>query len=170
MGIIEVVIQPMLMDGNLPPQWWEFAADMAEFLLNRFPVSSDLVSVPIDGDRARPLEILTKGFYSRRQIDRELSYFVPLGTPCLVQTTEKGSSLKPKTRWGIAVGCYREQPIFWCPHNKTTFRSKSFAALTLREGLNFMTFLGLKQMEPSQASMSIQDDLKQRIDVVLQEV
>ena len=33
-----------------------------------------------------------------------------------------------------------------------------------------MTFLGLKQMEPSQASMSIQDDLKQRIDVVLQEV
>ena len=33
-----------------------------------------------------------------------------------------------------------------------------------------MTFLGLKQMEPSQASMSIQDDLTQRIDVVLQEV
>ena len=82
MGILEVVIKSMLMDGNLPPQWWEFAADMAEFLLNRFPVSSDLVSVPIDGNRARPLEILTKGFYSRRQIDRELSYFVPLGTPC----------------------------------------------------------------------------------------
>ena len=33
-----------------------------------------------------------------------------------------------------------------------------------------MTFLGLKQMEPSQASRSIQDDLTQRIDVVLQEV
>ena len=128
------------------------------------------MSVPIDGDRARPLEILTSGFYSRRQIDRELSYFVPLGTPCLVQTTEKGSSLKPKTRWGIAVGCYREQPIFWCPYNKTTFRSKSYAAFTLREGLNFMTFLGMKQMEPSQASLSIQDDLHQRIDVVLQEV
>ena len=80
--------------------------------LNRFPVSPDLVSVPIDGDIARPLEILTKGFYSRKQIDRELSYFVPLETPCLVQTTEKGSSLKPKTRWGIDVGCYREQPIF----------------------------------------------------------
>ena len=170
MGILEIVIKSMLMDSNLPPQWWEYAADMAEFLLNRFPVSSDLVSVPIDGDRARPLEILTKGFYSRRQIDRELSYFVPLGTPCLVQTTEKGSSLQPKTRWGIAVGCYREQPIFWCPHNKTSFRSKSFAAFTLREGLNFMTFLGMKQMEPSQASLSIQDDLTQRIDVVLQEV
>ena len=77
-----VVIKSMLMDANLPPQWWEFATDMAEFLLNRFPVSSDLVSVPIDGDRARPLEILTSGFYTRRQIDRELSYFVPLGTPC----------------------------------------------------------------------------------------
>ena len=87
-----------------------------------------------------------------------------------MQTTEKGSSLKPKTRWGVAVGCYREQPIFCCPHNKTTFRSKSFAAFTLREDLNFVTFLGLKQMEPSQASRSIQDDLTQRIDVVLQEV
>ena len=145
---------------------------MAEFLLNRFSLSSDLVSVPIDGDRAMPLEILTKGFYSRRKKDRELSYFVPLRTPCLVQTTEKGSSLKPKIRWGIAVGCYmyREQPIFWCPHNKTTFRTKSFVAFTLRDGLNIMTFFGLKQMEPSQASMSILDDLTQRIDVALQEV
>ena len=33
-----------------------------------------------------------------------------------------------------------------------------------------MIFLGLKQMAPSQASMSIQDDLTQRMDVVLQEV
>ena len=33
-----------------------------------------------------------------------------------------------------------------------------------------MTFLGMKQMEPSQASLSIQEDLHQRIDVVLQEV
>ena len=81
---------------------------MAELPLNRFPVSSDLVSVPIDGDRARPLELLTKGFYSRRQIEKELPYFVPLGTPCLVQTTEKRSSLKPKTMWGIAIGCYKE--------------------------------------------------------------
>ena len=70
MGMIEVVIKSMLVDGKLPPQWWDFATDMAGFLLNRFPVSSDPVSVPIGGDRARPLEILTKGFYNRRQIDR----------------------------------------------------------------------------------------------------
>jgi hypothetical protein len=44
MGIMEIVIKSMLMDANLPPQWWEFAADMAEFLLNRFPVSSGSTS------------------------------------------------------------------------------------------------------------------------------
>ena len=78
---------------------------MAEFLLDRFPVTSQEVSVPVDGDRARPLEIYTRGGYSRRQIDRELSYFVGLGTPCLVQTKEKGSSLDPKRGGGYALEC-----------------------------------------------------------------
>ena len=106
---------------------------MAEFLLDRFPVTSQEVSVPMDGDRARPLEIYTRGGYSRRQIDRELSYFVGLGTPCLVQTKEKGSSLDPKTRWGICIGMYRDQVCFMCPYTKSEFRSKSFAAFCLPE-------------------------------------
>ena len=102
-SIVEVVIKSMLFQSNLPPSWWQYAAGMAEWILDRFPVSSQSVSVPMDGDRARPLELYTQdsygtACYSRRQTDRELSYFVGLGNPCLVQTKAKGSALKPKTR------------------------------------------------------------------------
>ena len=37
-GIVEVVIKSLLYKANLPPSWWERAADVAEFLLDRFPV------------------------------------------------------------------------------------------------------------------------------------
>ena len=77
-GIVEVVIKSMPFQSNLPPSWWQHAAGMAEWTLDRFPVSSQSVSVPMDGDRARPLELYTQDSYgaagySRRQIDRELS-------------------------------------------------------------------------------------------------
>jgi site-specific DNA-cytosine methylase len=104
-GIVEVVIKSTLYEANLPPSWWEYASHTAEFLLNRFPVTSQNVSVPMDGDRARPLEIYTRGGYSRRQIDRELSYFVGLGTPCLVQTKEKGVRSIQKQGGGYALAC-----------------------------------------------------------------
>jgi hypothetical protein len=51
--------------------------------------------------------------YSRRMIDRELSYFVPVGRPTLVHMTAvKGSAIAPKSRWAVPVGMYREQVIF----------------------------------------------------------
>ena len=169
-GIAEVVVKSMLMQANLPPSWWEYAANMAEWVLDRFPTSSQSVFVPMDGDRARPLELYTRGAYSRRQIDRELSYFVGLGTPCLVQTKAKGSALKPKTRWGICIGMYMEQCIFYCPYTKSNFRSKSFAAFRLREGLNFATFLGLPELVSSRASCAIPEDFNQQVTVTLSEV
>ena len=169
-GIVEVVIKSLLYEANLPPSWWERAAGVAEFLLDRFPVTSQEVSVPMDGDRARPLEIYTRGGYSRRQIDRELSYFVGLGTPCLVQTKEKGSSLNPKTRWGICIGMYRDQVCFMCPYTKSEFRSKSFAAFCLRDGLNYAQFLGLKALASSRASAAIPDDYNHKVDITLREV
>ena len=55
-GIVEVVMKSLLYEANLPPSWWERAAGVAEFLLDRFPVTSQEVSVPMDGDRARPLD------------------------------------------------------------------------------------------------------------------
>jgi hypothetical protein len=91
-GVVEVTTKAILMQQNLPPQWWVRAAHQAVWLLNRFP--------------------------SCRQIDRELSYFVPVGTP--------------KTIWGIAVGMYREAVKFWVPTTNGTRQTKSFTAYKLR--------------------------------------
>ena len=103
----------------------------------------------------RPIELFFRFTYSRSQIDRELSYFIAPGTPALVQTTAKGSEVGPKTRWGIAKGMYREQVIFECPHTKAEFRSKSFAAFRLQDGLNYLQFLGLPEVETARSRVAI---------------
>lgn len=127
-GIVEVVIKAILYQAALPPSWWQRASGQCEFLLDRLPVASQAANLPPSGDRMRPLEEFTSGAYERRQIDRELSYTLAFGTPALVQTKEKDSSLKPKTRWGIAIGNVKQQVIFLCPYTNSKFRSKSFAA------------------------------------------
>ena len=154
-GIVEVVTKGLLMQNNLPTWWWEQCALSAEFLLNRFPMTSQAQNIPTDGDRVRPIELFFRFTYSRSQIDRELSYFIAPGTPALVQTTAKGSEVGPKTRWGIAKGMYREQVIFECPHTKAEFRSKSFAAFRLQDGLNYLQFLGLPEVETARSRVAI---------------
>ena len=166
-GIIEIVTKALLMQNNLPPYWWEDCVNSAEFLLNRFPTTTMAATNSIDGDRVRPLELYSRFFYSRRQIDRELSYYLAPGTPALVQTTAKGSVVGPKTRWGIAIGMYRDQVIFMCPHVQSEFRSKSFAAFRLKDGLNYLQFLGLPEVETSRRSLAIPADFKEKVVVQL---
>jgi len=158
-GITEIVIKSLLYERNLPPSWWQRCAADALLLLNRFPVVSSDVAIPLDGDIARPLEMLTRGCYSRRQIDRELSYYVGVGTPCIVHDKRvKGSALRPKTRWGIACGMYREQVWFLCPFTGDKFRSKSYTAYRLKSGLSPWQFLRLPQPKSSRKSMAIPND------------
>ena len=137
------------------------------WLLNRFPVTSQLAALPRDGDRMRPLEAYSGGAYSRRQIDRELSYFVAPGTPCLVQTEAKGSHVGRKTRWGVATQMYKEQVIFTCPHIHSTFRSKSFAAFKLQDGLNYMQYLNLPVVTTSRRSCDIPVDRFEKTVIML---
>lgn len=166
--ILEEAIKAILMQQNLPPDHWEVAARNAEFLLNRFPNLATDVTAPIDGDQALPLEILSRGRYSRRQIYRELSYFVQVGTPALVHSPKvKGSTLAPKVRWGIAWGMYREQVVWRCPFTKSTFRSKSFTAFDLHDGMNYAQFLGLPKMESTRKSLALPSDCGDHIDVQL---
>ena len=95
------------------------------------------VNQTIDGDRLRPLEALTRGAYSRRTIDKELSTFLPLGMPALVNIPKvKGSALRSKSRWGIAMGMLGSQVEFMCPFKMAQFWSKSFVAFKLKGGLN----------------------------------
>ena len=95
------------------------------------------VNRTIDGDRVRPLEALTRGAYSRRTIDKELSTFLPLRMPALVNIPKvKGSALRSKPRWGIAMGMLGSQVEFMCPFKMAQFWSKSFVAFKLKGGLN----------------------------------
>ena len=116
-GIIEPGVKSMLFHRNLPPSWWQRCSNALKFLLNRFPVTSDDVAVSIDGDQVRPLEVFTRFWYSRRQIDRELSYYVGPGEICIVHDTSiGGSSLQPKCRWGLSLGSmHMETPSCVCP-------------------------------------------------------
>ena len=169
-GVAEVVVKSILMQQNLPPHWWVRAARQAEWLLNRFSTSVTAALTPPDGDAPRPLEVITANFYSRRQIDRELSYYLPIGTPALVHDTKvKGSSIKPKSAWGISVGMYREAVIFWMPTTNHLRQSKSFTAYKLRQGLNYAQFLNLPAIPTTQLSTAIPDDFKEQVVVELPE-
>ena len=102
---------------------------------------------------------MTRFSYSRRQINRELSYYVPVGTPCLVHDPRvKGSQLAPKVRWGIAKGMYREQVYFMCPFTKAIFRSKSYTAHKLKQGINYAQFLKLPPLKATNKAVAIPED------------
>ena len=144
---------------NLPPEWWERVIKDAEFLLNRMPHASSSMAMPLDGDVASPLEHFTAGSYSRKQVRRELDYYVATGTPCLVHCTNAlGSTLGPKVRWGIACGMLRESVQFVCPFTKSTFRSKSFNAYKLQSGMNYAQFLGLKSLLSTKKALMLPED------------
>ena len=163
-GIVESTIKALLMQNNLPPAWWVRASRDAEFLLNRFPIAATHISAPMDGDSPRPIELFTHFYYSRKQCDRELTYYVPVGTPCLVHDKKAlGSTLGPKVRWGIACGMSRDVVRFMCPFLKSQFVSKSFTAYKLRLGLNYAQFLGLRIMSTTQKLIAVPGDVDENI-------
>ena len=63
----------------------------------------------------------------------------------------------------MCIGMYRDQVCFMCPYTKSEFRSKSFAAFCLRDGLNYAQFLGLKALASSRASAAIPDDFNHKM-------
>ena len=134
------------------------------------------VSVPLDGDRARPLELITRGRYSRRQIDKEIYGFVSIGTPCLVHdATVLGSHLPTrdsgcKARWMIADGMCRDQVIFYDPRTKDTSRSKSYAAFKLRLGMNFAQALNIDLPATTKKSNPLPEDFTEKVVIQLPEV
>ena len=171
-AIVEMVVKSILLQANLGPSFWSATLGQCEFLLNRLPVISHEVNQlqPIDGDRIRPLEALTRGAYSRRTIDKELSTFLPLGMPGLVnQHTVRGSLLKSKARWGIAMGILGSQCEFMCPFKLTQFWSKSFVGFKLRGGLNYAQVLGLPEVGQLPGAGHNTEPLTDEITIKLQE-
>ena len=109
------------------------------------------------------------GAYSRRQIDRELSYFELPGTVALVHIKAKGSTLSPRVRWAIAWGMYREQIIWRCPYTHSTFRSKSYSVIKLNHNMNYRHFFGKPTISTRQ-HCAVPSDRNDKIDVYLDEV
>ena len=168
-GIMEVTIKALMLQRDLPFSWWRDCAEGAMFLLNRFPAISLQSTMPSDGDQCRPLEVVTGGAYSRRQIDRELSYFVAPGTPVLVHDPKvKGSQFQPKASWWVARGMHREQIILWSPFTHATRKSKSYTAFKLARGLSYQRFLSLEPEPPSRRQRQLPTDFNEAVTIKMQ--
>ena len=145
-NIYEQTVKAILMERNLPGQFWGQASRDAELLLNSFPSSNRILSA--DGDCIRPMEFLTGGMISRAAIDRTLDAYLTLGTLCLVHDQNvKGSDVKAKTRFGVAWGMIGEVNRFRCPFRGHTFRSSSYTVIGLPRYVSYSQFLGTPDFE-----------------------
>ena len=168
-GIMEVTVKAILLQRGLHHSWWQDCADAACFLLNRIPELDFGPTMPSDGDQQRPEEALTGGRISRRQLDRELSYYLAPGTPALVHDPSvKGSQFVNKSTWKVARGMYREQVVFWSPYNDAISRSKSYTAFKMQRGISYEQWLpGLKPRQPSKRQMALPEDCETGADYVI---
>ena len=157
-----------ILQQNLEPSWWQDKSLGANWLLNRFPVESMSANIPIDGDRSRPLEDFTGGQTSRRSIDRQLSYYVAPGTPCLVHDISvKGSDIATKTRWMVAKAMFNEQVIFWCPKTRAEVKTKSYTAFRMRPGVHWTQVVGVEMPEQTKRSLLLSTDMTEKISIQL---
>ena len=126
--------------------------------------------MPKDGDQARPIEVFAKGLQSRRQCDREISHFLAPGTPVLCHDPSvKGSQLKDKSTWKVAIGMQDKQTVLWDPYTRMTSRSKSWAAPKLGSGLSYTKVLKLQPEPQTKRQARIPSDLCERVVIKLPE-
>ena len=170
-GLFEVLLKACLMERNLPPSWWQRAGMDVVFCWNRFAKISYHAAMPVDGDRCRPIEVMTRGFLSRCILDKQLAEYVPVGTPALIHDPSvKGSCLGPKTRWAVAVGMFGDQPIWWDPIIVSKFRSKSYVAYLLQPGFNYTHFLTLPPLPSTQRRCTLDLDVPEETVVRLPDI
>jgi hypothetical protein len=143
-------VKSLLYSRNLPPYEWQDCYNQGAWLKNRMPFGGG----SLDGDNPRPLEIATNFRYSRKQITKELSSFIAIGTPALTWNAEvnkhaaKGSDVHSRARWGVARSMDRHIPQWFCPFTKSPFTTGSYIALELASGINYAQFLGLDAPTP----------------------
>lgn len=166
-GIVEATVKSILMEMSLPPEWWEAAVRDVEFLLNRTPTYRNSLNLSKTGDQSSPIELYTKEGYSRDQVYTDLSYYIQVGTPCLVHDKEvKGSDLAPKASWWVAYGMDGGNPRFKDPLTHTTRHSKSYTSFRLRDGLNFSQHLGLGDLKSTRRAAARPQSTKDEAYVV----
>ena len=143
---VERMTKKAMLGRNLPPEDFVEACNEGCWLAARLSSSS----TALDGNNPRPLEVATNGQISREQIDKQLSIFVGIGTPCLVwnpvqnKIDKKGSDITSKARWGIAWGMNGKSVRFKCPYTQSIFYGATYLSMNLDDGVNYYQFLGIK--------------------------
>ena len=98
---LDVTMKAILMETNLPTEYWGDAITEAGQLRSLYP--SRRAAKSCGGDAARPIEILTCGRIDHRECDARLRHRPALWSPCMVY--RKGHKQTEWTcRWGIAMG------------------------------------------------------------------
>ena len=142
---IELTAKSMLVQTSMQPEWWGEAVHLAALIRNCYPRASAIVSS--DGDTERPLEILSKGRRSRRQLDNILHHAVAFGQLALVTNGAiKGSNITTsKARFGICIGMNGDMPKWMCPFRKVQFQSKQYMEIPLPLGISANAMLGIDE-------------------------
>ena len=89
-------------------QSWQVAAEQAA-------THSNLALSSPDGGRPPPLELFTRGWYSRNRIREELAAFSLPGTVMLVHRKQGGSKLAVHGRWLVVRSMHGDQMIAFDP-------------------------------------------------------
>lgn len=167
MGIVEVTAKSCMLERGLPPTDHVNSFMGAVWILNRFPPVSALARDPTDGDIARPLEMITYGWMSRRQCNLELSAFVLPGTLVLVHDAKAlGSDLgRHKSEWLVAQSMLGRQLIAYCPTTKQERKTSSYSVFEGPTGVHWRDQLGVKY-EPSKASRPLAGDVDARREAI----
>ena len=142
---IEMTAKSMLIQTSMQPMWWGEAVHMAALIRNCYPTTSQIVSS--DGDASRPLEILSKGRRSRRQLDNVLHHAVAFGSLAMVSNgTVKGSNITAsKARFGICIGMNVDMPRWICPYRGVEFQSKQYVEIPLPLGVSANAMIGIDE-------------------------
>jgi hypothetical protein len=114
-------VKSLLHAKKLPPRDWEDCFEQAAWLKARLSTGNSF-----DGDNPRPLEVATNFQHPRKQISKELSAHIPIGTPALTWNAEvnkqgaKGSDLLTREMGNSQVNG-QAHPTILRPFHKGNF-------------------------------------------------
>ena len=146
---VEKSVKAIMMQYNLPLEYWQEAVDHHVFIKILMPRKKDIESS--DGDTIRPAERLTMGAVSRTQCNDMISAQEPPGSFCMVTKPHtKGSSLTDmcRAKAGIVVRMHGPVPVFEDPRKPgIQFKSKSYKKIPLPPGVSVWRALNIPEPE-----------------------
>ena len=126
----------------------------AVWLLNRFPPVAAIATASPDGDIARPLELVTHGWYSRSRINKELVMYKNPGSLVLCNTPETKNTHfgETKSDWMVAKGMCGAELVVFYPKTGGERKLGSYTSLDFEDGLHWRDLLGIAHKKTAQSS------------------